>query len=242
MRFVLFSVFAAISIGQVGADEADVIARLENSLAKPENLGLTRDKTDGTVREIRVNAPNLTNEDIAVFLEFPKLERLTISHAGYGPEGKTGVDFSGVAVLKDHPSLQFFSAGGAVGKEYLAALPALTNVDELYIQTTSSLDPDWAPIGAMDHLTYLGIRVRNDRMSKLTSAMFEQLMGLNGLKRFMLSEMTFGEKGGGPEPFVKFVTTRPNLKELIVRRSNLPDAALAEIHAAMPELKITIQD
>lgn len=221
------------------ADESGALARLEASVASPNGVGINRNK-DGSVREIRINAPALTNDEIAIFNEFPNLERLTISHAGYADGKKTGVDFSGVRSLADHPALTFFSAGGAVGKEYLAALPALTQITELYVQTTHSVDADWVPIGTMTHLTYLGIRVRNDRMSELTGAMFVHLMPLDNLEKFLLSEMTFD---GESEAFVEFVTSRPMLSELTLRRcQQLPDEALAEIRAAKPDLKIQIAD
>ena len=220
-------------------DETSALARLEQSVSSPKSLRVTRDKQDGTVREIRVNAPHLHNDDLALFNEFPRLERLTISHAGYGGGKKTGVDFSGVKHLTDHPSLIYFSAGGAVGKPYLAALPNLTKVKELYIQTTNSRDEDWVPIGTMHHLTYLGIRVRNERMSKLTGMMFKHLMGLENLERFKLSEMTFRDDS---TLFVTFITTRPKLRELVISRSNLPEASLARIREAKPDLEIVIQE
>ena len=99
------------------------------------------------------------------------------------------------------------------------------------------MDADFAPIGKMKHLTYLGIRVRNDRMSKLTDRVFDQLTGLRKLERFLLSEMIFGDPGS----FVKFVTTRPKLKDLEIRSSpTLPESALNAIRKANPGLKITI--
>ena len=235
---VQFCLFLALSAPLFG-DESSALARLKKSVSSEKSVGVSKNK-DGEVREIRVNAPAITNDEIALFNQFPKLERLTISHAGYGSDGKTGVDFSGVKHLATHPSLYYFSAGGALGKNYLAALPALKNVTELYVQTTHSVDADWKPVGSMTHLIYLGIRVRNDRMSKLTGAMFEQLTSLDNLERFLLSEMTFD---GDSEAFVKFVTTRPKLRELALRRcSGLPESALAEIRAAKPNLKIEIKE
>ena len=219
------------------ADEASAIATLEQSVKSPSNLRVNKND-DGQVIGIRVNAPGISNEELDLFNELPHLETLTISHAGYGPEGKTGVDFSGVSQLSEHPSLRYFSAGGAVGKEYLAALAELTNVPELYVQTTNSVDADWAPIGTMKHLTYLGIRVRNNRMNSLTSGFLEHLMPLENLERFLLSEMTFEDAA----PFVKFVTSRPNLSELTIRRCELSDSALSEIRAAKPDLEIVIKD
>lgn len=202
-------------------------------LEKAGNPRIKKNKA-GKIVEIAVNAPDFSNEDIAIFNDFPDLERLTISHAGYSKNKKTGVDYSGVAVLGEHPTLDYFSAGGAVGKEYLAALPALKNISQLYIQTTHSVDADWAPIGKMQHLAYLGVRVRNDRMSEMTEAFFEHLMPLENLETFFLSEMTFTN----PALFVEFVTSRPQLTTLVLRRCNLSDEALADIREAKPELEI----
>jgi len=222
---------------QTFADESSALTKLQNSVSKPKSLSIKRNDANQIV-EIRVNGPDLTNEDLALFNEFTKLERLTISHAGYGKNGKTGVDFSGIAQLKDHPTLDYFSAGGAVGEEYLKALSKLENISSLYVQTTSTVDSNWGPIGTMKHLTYLGIRVRNKRMSKLTSAMFKQLMSLDNLESFFLSEMTFGD----PDPFVEFVVSRPNLKELTIRRSNLPEEDLDRIKQAKPDLEIIVKE
>ena len=228
-----------ISSTSLFADEAAALAKLRASVRSEDSLQVNRDKATGKIKEIRLNGPALQNEDLALFNQFIKLERITISHAGYGFGKKTGVDFSGVEVLKDHPSLQYFSAGGAVGKPYLEALSKLTNIQELYIQTTSSLDQDWAAIGTMKHLTYLGIRVRNDRMSKLTGNMFEHLLPLENLEHFLLSEMTFKDDW---EPFMKFILSRHNLKQLSFRRSNLPEEQLAKIRKAKPNLEIIIKD
>ncbi|QDT37613.1 hypothetical protein [Stratiformator vulcanicus] len=221
----------AVFVGGIaGADDATALARLKEKVPEPR-VGKNR---QGEIVQISVNAPNLTNEELALFNQFQHLQKLTISHAGYKKGGKTGVDFSGVAALKDHPSLKYFSAGGAIGKEYLKALSQLSNIDELYIQTTNSMDEDWAPIGEMTHLTYLGVRVRNDRMSKLSEGFFPHLMPLDNLERFLLSEMTFKD----PQPFVDFVISRPNLKQLTLRKSKLPEASLAEIRKAKPDLEI----
>ncbi len=236
--FVLLTVAAtlALSTSSLRADEAAVIAKLEKANGgKPLTM---KRNADGSAKEISMNMPDLTNEDLALFNQLTKLERLTISHAGY-VKGKEAKDrtFAGVAALKAHPSLKYFSAGGAVGKEYLAALAQLTNIPELYIQTTHSVDADFAPVGTMKHLTYLGIRVRNDRMSKLTDRLFDQLTGLEKLERFLLSEMTFTDSGS----FVKFITTRPKLKELEIKSSpTLPESALNAIRKAKPGLKIII--
>ena len=232
----LFWGILALSSSPWVASSAEESAALSALEAKVENPRIKKDRS-GRVVEVAVNGPDFSNEDLALFNEFPHLERLTISHAGYAGEKKTGVDFSGVALLKLHPSLDYFSAGGAVGKAYLAALPALTNISELYIQTTHSVDADWAPIGKMTHLSYLGIRVRNDRMSQMTDAFFQHLLPLNNLESFLLSEMTFTD----PAAFVTFVTSRPKLTTLILRRCNLRDEILARIRTAMPELEIEIR-
>lgn len=229
--------FAFVSTSPVLAGEAEALARLNASLREGREASVSKNAS-GEVTEIRINAPKLTNEDLALFNDFPKLERLTISHAGYGDGKKTGVDFSGVAALADHPALSYFSAGGAVGKPYLDALAEL-RVPELYIQTTHTVDSDWAAIGTMKHLTYLGMRVRNDRMSELTDAVFEQLMPLENLERFFLSEMTFE---GPPTAFLRFVTSRPKLKELTLRRTALSESVLAEIRKAKPELEIVMKE
>ncbi len=107
----------------------------------------------------------------------------------------------------------------------------------IYIQTTTGVDEDWAPIGTMTHLTYLGMRVRNDRMNKLTDEVFLQLMPLENLERIFVTEMTFKD----PSPFVRFVTSRPKLRELTVAKSNLPEPAIAAIRAAMPDLALKIE-
>ena len=232
-------VLIAMCMSALAADEAAVVAKLEKVVKSPKSLRLKKDRKTGKVVELALNAPDLQNSDLAIFNELKHLQRLTISHAGYANGKKSGVDFSGVAVLKEHPSLRYFSAGGAVGKEYLAALAKLRNVPELYIQTTHSLDADWQPIGAMTHLKYLGIRVRNDRMSKLTEGMFGHLKPLKNLERFMVSEMTFKH----PQPFVDLVTALPKLKELTIRRCvGLPDAALTLIRSAKPDVAIVIVD
>ncbi len=231
-----FLLALALSLPLVAlADEAAALARLQQSVSKPDELNVKR-HADGSAQEIRLNSPDLTNEDLALFNQLPKLERLTISHAGY-VKGKPLKDrtFAGVSALQSHPSLKYFSAGGAIGKEYLAALAQLKNAPELYIQTTHSSDADWAPIGTMKHLTFLGIRVRNDRTKTLTDHLFDQFTGLDNLERFLLSEMTFTD----PAPFVKFITALPKLKELEIRSSNLPDTARAAIAKAKPGLKIT---
>lgn len=235
----LFAFLLFLTCGGATADEAAVLAKLERSVSSPKSFSARRDRASGALVEIRLNAPDLKNGDLALFNELKTLQRLTISHAGYAKGKKTGVDFSGVALLRKHPSLRYFSAGGAVGKPYLAALAQLTNVPELYVQTTASVDADWAPIGTMRHLTYLGIRVRNDRMSKLTEGMFRRLMPLKNLERFLLSEMTFRD----PMLFVKFITTRPKLQQLSIRRcTKLPQSALDAIHTAMPDLEIEISN
>ena len=216
------------------ADEASPLAKLEAKVEKPR---ITKDK-EGRIIQIAVNGPDFSNEDLALFNGFPHLQKLTISHAGYARGKKTGVDYSGVALLKDHPSLEFFSAGGAVGKEYLAALPALTNISELYIQTTSSVDEDWAPIGEMDHLVYLGIRVRNGRMNQLTEGFFEHIEGLENLERFLLGEMTFKDFN----PFLDLLATYPKLSELTLRRCEIPEGALDRLKARFPKLVIEVVD
>lgn len=88
----------------------------------------------------------------------------------------------------------------------------------------------------MEHLTRLAMRVRNDRMNKLTDNLFKHLMPLENLQHFLVSEMTFKN----PAPFVEFIITRPDLKELVIRRSNLPESALASIREAKPDLKIEV--
>ncbi len=228
--------FALAAPAATSAGEATAVAKLEASVRSPKSIRIAKND-EGAVTSIRLNGPALTNEDLTIFLQFPKLESLTISHAGYANGKKSGVDFSGIAVLADHPSLRNFSAGGAVGKPYLDALAKLENVPELYIQTTHTVDDDWAAIGTMTHLTYLGVRVRNDRMSKLTEGFFAHLMPLENLERFLLSEMTFTD----PAPFVEFVTTRPKLQELIIRRSPLPESTLTQIREAKPNLTITLK-
>lgn len=237
LLFALALTFAGgVFADRAVADETSALAKLRQSVDEPKDLKVTLDR-NGRAKEISVNGPNLTNDDLALFNEFSQLERLTISHAGYSGQGKTGVSFAGVAQLKAHPTLKYFSAGGAIGKEFLAALPALTNVPELYVQTTHSADADWAPVGTMKHLTYLGIRVRNDlKGSKLTDHLFDQLLPLVELERLLISEMTFND----PAPFVKFVTTRPKLRELTLKNSNLSPAALAEIRQSMPKLEIIV--
>ncbi len=227
---------AAFVTGGACADEAAALAKLTDSVARPPNV--QRDAV-GEIIGISVNAPDLNDDDMSLFNDFKSLKRLTISHAGYSARGKTGVGFSGVRHLKAHPSLEFFSAGGNIGKEFLAGLAALDNVPEIYIQTTISVDQDWAPIGTMTHLTYLGMRVRNDRKNTKspTDDVFLHLMPLENLERVLVSEMTFKE----PAPFVRFVTTRPKLRELTVRQSNLPETAIAAIRAAMPDLDLKIE-
>lgn len=221
------------------ADEAAALARLERSVSSAKSLSVTKDRKTGAVIEIRVNAPDLRNDDLGLFNEIPTLRRLTISHAGYRQGGKTGVDFSGVAVLSRHPSLRYFSAGGAVGRAYLAALAKLTNITELYVQTTHSVDTDWAPIGTLHQLTYLGVRVRNDRMSKLTEGMFTPLTGLRNLEHFLVSEMTFREVA----PLVKLAASCPRLKQLTLRRcQGLSAADLDSLRRAKSGLELVISD
>jgi len=241
LRLFLASLTILLTSGQpMVADESAALKKLRASIEGEPNI---KRNDAGAIIAISLNAPDLTNEDLALFNEFEALERLTISHAGYAGlrdkgNKKTGVDFSGVRHLKAHPSLNYFSAGGAVGAEYLEGLAELDQVTELYIQTTNSTDEDWAPIGLMEHLTYLGIRVRNDRMSQLTDDLFLQLMPLRNLERFLLSEMTFED----PATFVEFIVSRPKLEELIIRRSNLSEQALATIREAKPELAIQVRD
>lgn len=223
-----------VSVTALHAGEAEVLATMEARFGLKLNV---KRHADGSAKEISVNRPNLPNEDIALFNQLTKLERLTISHAGYanGKPSKTQ-NMAGVGVLKEHPSLRYLSCGGEVATEYLAALPQLTNIPELYIQTTHSVDADFAPIGGMKHLKYLGIRIRNDRMSKLTDHVFDQLGGLTGLEHFLLSEMTFTD----PAPFIKFITALPRLKQLEIKASpTLPESALDAIRKAKSGLKIT---
>ncbi len=59
-------------------------------------------------------------------------------------------------------------AGLRLGKPYRRGLAALDNVPQIYIQTTTSVDGDWKPIGTMTDLTNLRMRVKNDRMNKST--------------------------------------------------------------------------
>ena len=217
----------------------DVITKLEKSVTSPKSVRFKKDRQSGHIIELALNAPDLQNDELKIFNQLPYLKRLTISHAGYAKGKKSGVDFSGVVHLRSHPTLEYFSAGGAIGKEYLAALAKLENISELYVQTSHSLDADWQPIGTMTHLKYLGIRVRNDRMSKLTEAMFPHLKTLVNLERFMVREMTFKN----PQPFVDLVVSLPQLKGLTIRRCmNLPKSAVDAIRRAKPGLAIEIRD
>ncbi len=232
----LLALFLAVVVaGGAHADEAAALAKLTGSVSHPPRV--QRDAA-GEIIEISVNAPDLSDDDLALFNEFKSLKRLSISHAGYSPRGKTGVGFSGVRHLKAHPSLEFFSAGGNIGKEFLAGLAELDNVPEIYLRTTTGVDADWEPLGTMTHLTYLGILVRNERMNKLTDEFFLHLMPLENLERLSVRAMTFRD----PAPFVRFVTSRPKLRELTVSKSNLPQPAIAAIRAAMPDLDIQIED
>jgi len=249
VRFPQLSILALaasllfVSPGLVQAEptEEELVQKLQAAVKGEPRISRN---DSGDIVAIGLNGPDLTNEDLAMFLGFPALEKLTISHAGYapGPDGKTrrtGVDFSGLAVLKDHPTLRFFSAGGLLGREYLEALSQLSNVTELYVQTTQTEDADWAAIGEMEQLTYLGIRVRNKRGGGgLSNAFFENLTKLENLERFLLSEMFMEDS----EPFVEFVTSRPKLQELEVRRSELPEGTLDSIRKARPNLKIEMVD
>lgn len=90
----------------------------------------------------------------------------------------------------------------------------------------------------MTHLTYLGIRVRNKGMSKLTSGFFKELMTLDNLERFLLSEMILED----PAPFIEFVVSRPKLQELTIRRSEFDPAILETIRKAKPELEIVVEE
>ena len=223
----------------IHADEAAVLNKLRGTVDKPQTVRVKRDRETGNIVELALNAPDLQNDDLRLFNQLPHLKRLTISHAGYAKGKKTGVDFSGVIHLRKHPSLDYFSAGGAVGKEYLAALAQLINITELYIQTTHSVDADWKPIGTMTHLRYLGIRVRNDRMSNLTEGMFVHLKPLKNLDHFLLSEMTFKD----PQPLIDFVVTNRKLKKLTLRRCvNFPRDARDAIRRSHPDLQIEIRD
>lgn len=239
MTLKILASLIATSLAAMAADEAAVMAKLRDSVDKATSVRVKKERKSGHVIELALNAPDLRNDDLQIFNQLPHLKRLTISHAGYARGKKSGVDFSGVAQLKNHPTLQYFSAGGAIGKEYLAALAQLDNISELYIQTTHSLDADWQPIGTMTHLKYLGIRVRNDRMSKLTEAMFPYLKPLKNLERFMVSEMTFKN----PQPFLDLIISLPKLRELTIRRCvNFPESALTLLRRAKPDLAIEILD
>lgn len=217
--------------------ETDTVA-LKWLYSKVEKPRIKKDRSSGMITEIAVNAPDFRNEDLVRFNEFKHLKKLTISHAGYASGKKTGVDFSGVAHLKDHPTLTYFSAGGAVGKEYLVAVSKLTNISELYIQTTHTVDQDWAPIGKMTQLRFLGIRVRNDRMSNLSDAFFKHLKGLKNLERMLVSEMMFED----PTEFHVLISSLPKLRELEIRRSNLSTDNVTKLRQAHPKLRVTISD
>jgi len=239
MKSILPSILLLALSPVLSADEAALLAKLEDSMRGEPRI---QRNDDGEVIGIALNGPDLSNEDLALFNEFVSLEKLTISHAGYGgkrPKGEklTGVDFSGVKALKDHPSLRYFSAGGAVGRPYLEGLSELKQLPELYIQTTSTVDEDWEPIGELTQLEYLGVRVRNDRMNKLTSDFLKHLMPLKNLERFLLSEMIVKD----PAPLVEFVTTRPKLEVLQISRCEIPESAMEAIRKAKPELEIEVK-
>ena len=89
------------------------------------------------------------------------------------------------------------------------------------------------------HLTYLGVRIHNGRMSKLTGKLFAHLMPLENLESFLLIEMTFKEDS---EHFLQFILSRPKLQQLTFRQSNLPEAQLAKIRQAKPNLEIIFND
>ncbi len=224
------------------SDEKAVVSQLQSLVSNP--LNIERNKA-GNVIGINIDAPDFKYEDFELFLKLPKLKALKIGHAGYvkdkrGRNTPSGEDFSGVSILAKHPELTHFSAGGALEKPFIDGLSKLKNIEHLMVLTTHSKDHEWGKISELTNLKSFGIRMRNrpeDNQPKgRTDHIFNQFLGLKNLEHFTLREMHFID----PKPFVDFIVSRRNLKLLTISDSNLPQAALAKIKAARPELKITI--
>ncbi len=194
------------------------------------------DAESGHVVRFSADRAAFTNEELAVFAQFPRLERLTLWHNSNFHDRSVPIeefDGSGLAALHDLPHLTHLTlAGGGLadaGLEAAAKLPAITSLGLWHTRISDVGMAAWK-----DHPRLEEINLGPFWAEELTDRTARVLGGLPKIRKVVFKE-TYLTFEGGLRPLL----AAESLEELDLGNSLLEPEDVKRLAEFRPDVKLT---
>ncbi len=231
--------------GKIGASELNTIGGLQH-LKSLTLFGKVQGLNDSSVdaltslqelESLSTEGADLSDAGLARLASLANLKRASFFHLSFRKDGFTGKGFAAWSKLTKLERLTV--AGMSMGDDGFAAIATITSLRELSTWHTFQTEAGNALIAKLPNLTSLKLGQRLPRQGvkepSLSDASMSTLAGIKTLESLKIGEGRFSFSG------LSALKSLPNLKSLLIYESEVAEADLEQLKAALVGVHVELQ-